>query len=254
MEFLPKLDIEEDLAILEDMDEQVINVTETDLSVDQVEDKPMDIFIGKPTNNNKVSRPSNKKQVKIKEPKQTIKALNDIDEEDAVELKPLKKVKKPLSEKQKAHLERIRVKALEKKKEKAAMRKAALQKVNEEYESKKTYKKRTIKTNPKIIKEEIEHSQPNNLTPEQNEIKKQNKPKPKTEDESFIDFMSNMGKYQQYMTEYNKKQEALKPKPKPKPIIKKPVVNPDVKVLPPTLIPKILKQEPDNPYDSIFKW
>jgi hypothetical protein len=253
MEFLPKLDIEEDLAILEDMDEPVINVTETDLSVDQVEDKPMDIFVGKPTNNNKVSRPSNKKQVKIKEPKQTIKALTDIEEEEEVEVKPLKKVKKPLSEKQKAHLERIRVKALEKKKEKAAMRKAALQKVNEDYEAKKTYKKRTIKPNPKIIKEDIEHSQPNNLTPEQNTIKKQQQQtKPKSEDDSFIDFMSNMGKYQHYMTEYNKKQ-AVKTKPKP---ALRPVVNPDVKIVKstPTPIPKILKQQPDNPYDSIFKW
>lgn len=242
MENFPQLDIQEDLAILEDMDEPVINIIEQDLSMEQVEDKPMDIFIGKPTNNNKVSRPTNKKQVKIKNPKKEMEILNTIDEEEP----PLKKIKKPLSEKQKAHLERIRAKALIKRKEKAQMKKEALEKVNEEYAAKKTYKKRTIKTNPILPEETKEIKKPNNLSDEEN-ANRQLKQKPKkTDDESFIDFMENMGKFQNYMVDFNNTKKIKK-----KPIL--PVRQEKIKVLP-NPVPEILKQKSDNPYDSIFQW
>ena len=154
-----------------------------------------------------------------------------------------KKVKKPLSEKQKAHLDRIRKLALVKKKEKAAMRKKALAKVNEEYESKKQYKKRTIKVNDEI--ERIDSPPPN---PIKERVEKHQAPKKElTDDDSFINFMDNMGKYQKYMINYENKQKKTKP---PIQVVKK--IIPQASV--PQQVPSHLKMKDNDPYANIFSW
>lgn len=251
MEFLPNLEIQEDLENLESDDEVSLDVTCEDLSMPIKEPSPMDIFKGKPTNGQKIGKPTNKKRVMIADPKESIEAQSlPVIEEEEEPRKPIKKQKKPLSEKQKAHLDRIRKLALEKKREKAQMRKEALKKVNEDYESKKAYKKRTIKVNEKI-------EEPPSPPPERKQFKerveKHYTPEKEEdtallEDNAFIGFMENMGKYQRYMINHQNKQNKNKPQrqappaPKPKPA---PVPAPP---------PAHLLVKENDPYADIFKW
>tara|TARA_R110002072_G_scaffold41120_2_gene115949 strand:- start:8711 stop:9484 length:774 start_codon:yes stop_codon:yes gene_type:complete len=257
MEFLPNLDIEEDLANLANSDDEcepVMDVVKEDLSMSIKEPSPMDIFKGKPTNGVKVGKPVNKKRVKIVDPEKAIKAqqepMETIEEEIEEPVKPekVKKAKKPLSDKQKAHLDRIRKLALEKKKEKALMRKEALKKVNDEYEAKKTYKKRTIKVNEKIEEPPSPPPNPIKQRVEKQYPKKHAEDTPLTDDQSFIGFMENMGKYQKYMINYQNKQNKNKPPPQPKP---QPKPTPKPKPQPP---PPHLQMRDNDPYADIFKW
>tara|TARA_R110002072_G_scaffold225_2_gene1686 strand:- start:5834 stop:6616 length:783 start_codon:yes stop_codon:yes gene_type:complete len=260
MEFLPNLEIQEDLSNLDSDNEEELgrfDVIQEDLSGPLTEPSPMDIFTGKPTNGVKIGKPTNKKRVVIKNPKDSIASLKDPKEEiesqqlsdieecveEPVPTPTPKKVKKPLSEKQKAHLDRIRKLALVKKKEKAAMRKKALAKVNEEYESKKQYKKRTIKVNDEI--ERIDSPPPN---PIKERVEKHQAPKKElTDDDSFINFMDNMGKYQKYMINYENKQKKTKP---PIQVVKK--IIPQASV--PQQVPSHLKMKDNDPYANIFSW
>tara|TARA_R110002153_G_scaffold219844_1_gene372348 strand:+ start:537 stop:1283 length:747 start_codon:yes stop_codon:yes gene_type:complete len=248
MEFLPNLEIQEDLSNLDSDNEEELgrfDVIQEDLSGPLTEPSPMDIFTGKPTNGVKIGKPTNKKRVVIKDPKEEIESQQLSDIEECVE-EPAptpKKVKKPLSEKQKAHLDRIRKLALVKKKEKAAMRKKALAKVNEEYESKKQYKKRTIK-----VKEEIERIDSPPPNPIKERVEKHQAPKKElTDDDSFINFMDNMGKYQKYMINYENKQKKTKP---PIQVVKK--IIPQASV--PQQVPSHLKMKDNDPYANIFSW
>ena len=83
MDALPELDIQEDL---EELDDEVVEGTSKEPSVAE----PEDIFAGKPTNGKQA---------------------------------PPKPKKRPVSEKQRAHLDRIRVKALESKAKKQRLKK-----------------------------------------------------------------------------------------------------------------------------------
>ena len=256
MEFLPNLEIQEDLENLES-DEEVVDVVCEDLSMPIKEPSPMDIFKGKPTNGQKIGKPTNKKRVIIPDPTESIEAQSmpviEEEEEEEVVSKPIKKQKKPLSAKQKAHLDRIRKLALEKKREKAQMRKEALKKVNEDYESKKAYKKRTIKVNEKI-------EEPPSPPPERKQFKerveKHYTPEKEEdtallEDNAFIGFMENMGKYQRYMINHQNKQNKNKPQRQapPPPAPPKPVQKRQPAPPPPHLLVK-----ENDPYADIFKW
>ena len=190
MEFLPNLEIQEDLSNLDSDNEEELgrfDVIQEDLSGPLTEPSPMDIFTGKPTNGVKIGKPTNKKRVVIKNPKK------------------------------------------------------ALAKVNEEYESKKQYKKRTIKVNDEI--ERIDSPPPN---PIKERVEKHQAPKKElTDDDSFINFMDNMGKYQKYMINYENKQKKTKP---PIQVVKK--IIPQASV--PQQVPSHLKMKDNDPYANIF--
>ena len=182
MEALPELDIQEDL---EELDDEVVEEVVKEVSVAQ----PEDIFAGKPTNGKQA---------------------------------PSKPKKRPVSEKQKAHLDRIRVKALESKAEKQRLKKETQEKFQAECEARKSAKK--------------EAPPPPELEPE---------PLPEVDTEAkeqshFITFMENMERFETMKHERRMRAEARvkdlqPPKPKPKPA------------------PEIL-QVPHNPYQDAFDW
>jgi len=260
MENFPQLDIQDDLDNLNSDNEDMSVVISEDLTPLEV-NAPMDrIFMGKPTNGKKVSKPTNKKKVVIQ--KEQIPQDIEISEED--ESKPLKKVKKPLSEKQKAHLARIRKLAAEKKAAKKAAKEEALAKVNEEHKAKNIYKKRTkqvkdvIEPAPEPIDKVDKEFQKRVVKVDPEEVKRK---KWQDEEEQFIRFMSRMEKYEAVKAGYAAQQRAAADKKKrqveaqqkkeknkvsvSQTALKKPVKN---------VVPKILKPQSENPYDGIFQW
>jgi hypothetical protein len=164
---------------------------------------------------------------------QTIKDVEDAENEvdsPFIEPEKPKKKKRELSEKQKAHLDRIRKLAVEKKKQKADAKKEALKKVNEEHKprsykprKKKTEEQKKYQERTKVIDDTDPREQqaqnqktstPDNFVPShkaQQEEKRQNA----VQDDkmSFMNFMGNMEKYLIMRDEYDKK----KPKPKAQP-------------------------------------
>lgn len=185
MDALPELDIQEDL---EELDDEVVEGTSKEPSVAE----PEDIFAGKPTNGKQA---------------------------------PPKPKKRPVSEKQRAHLDRIRVKALESKAEKQRLKKETQEKFQAEHEARKSAKKEA----PPKPKPEPEPE----LIPEVSTAAK--------EQSHFITFMENMGRFQTMKHEHRLSAEArvkdLQPPPQPKP---KPA-------------PEILRV-PHNPYQDAFDW
>ena len=255
MEFLPDLDIQEDLELLAAEDNQDVSIAVQDLSKDVGKTAPRDIFVGKPTNG---SKPQPQTQVKRVVKKGTVTPINDttvldnsdrrlIDAEEepekVIEVLNTKKAKKPLSEKQKAHLERIRIKALEAKREKARLKKEVKERVENEVREKRGRKKVVVVDASEKVKEQF--------------IEKTQLPTPPpqvTNDPtlSFNNFMQNMEKYKRMKYDYQNKQlEATKkamayqqtrlvePKPQPKP-----------KPAPSIIVPP----KPKNPYYDIFSW
>ena len=250
MDFLPELDIQQDLELLAEEDNKDVSIAVEDLSKSVGPTLPKDIFVGKPTNGSKPKPQVNKRVVK----KGTVTPVNDDvimdndnrrlidvnDEPDKVdEVLDNKKVKKPLSEKQKAHLEKIRIKALAAKKEKARLKKEVKERVEMEVRQ-----KRKGKTKSQGVVQEPE--------PEPEFIEKTQLPKaPQVTfdpNQSFNNFMANMDKYKRMKYDYQNKQRAAqekqlqyqqpKPKPQPKPAPQH-IVRP---------------QKPSNPYDGIFNW
>ena len=188
MDALPELDIQEDL---EELDDEVAEEVVKEPSVAQ----PEDIFAGKPTNGKQA---------------------------------PSKPKKRPVSEKQKAHLDRIRVKALESKAEKQRLKKETQEKFQAEYEARKSAKKEAP---PKPEPTPPPEPEPQPL-PEVNTAAK--------EQSHFITFMENMERFETMKHERRMSAEARvkdlqPPKPKPKPA------------------PEIL-QVPHNPYQDAFDW
>ena len=192
-------------------------------------------------------------------------------QEDPIFKKP-KKQKKPPSEKQLAHLARIRQLAAEKKALKTKAKAEALAKVNEEHKA-KSYKPRKKKVeldeNKKIIEEVTqeqtqaynektiakEYIEPTKITPNESntpedfnkshkeKVKKDKVNKEEEERNSFIQFMSNMETYKKMKSEYKAKQPKPQPPPRPRqvatPVRREP--------------PSILKPpEPPNPYADYF--
>lgn len=192
-------------------------------------------------------------------------------QEDPIFKKP-KKQKKPPSEKQLAHLARIRQLAAEKKALKTKAKAEALAKVNEEHKA-KSYKPRKKKVeldeNKRIIEQVTEEQtqaynektiakeyiEPTKITPNESntpedfnkshkeKVKKDKVNKEEEERNSFIQFMSNMETYKKMKSEYKAKQPKPQPPPRPRqvatPVRREP--------------PSILKPpEPPNPYADYF--
>lgn len=269
MDFLPVLDIQEDLDLLE---EEEIDIIQEDLSLPVMESKPVDIFIGKPTNGKKVSRPTNKKVVKISIPIEEDTIEEDLQNDEPVVSATLTgdavsasgtsevkvKKKRPITEKQKAHLVKIRAKAVAAKKEKTRLRKIALEKVDAELkEQKKTYKKRTLK-----VKEEIDIAEEEEVNPEfKKRVEPTSKQIPMTEQESFMKFMNHMETYKVFKSESKAALSAANVREakesrqveQPKLVSKRP--HPPTKPIEiPHSMPSILQVKDKNPYSNIFAW
>ena len=193
-------------------------------------------------------------------------------QEDPIFKKP-KKQKKPPSEKQLAHLSRIRQIAKEKKALKTKAKAEALAKVNEEHKA-KSYKPRKKKVeldeNKRIIEEVTqqqtqaykektiakEYIEPTKITPNESntpedfnkshkeQVKKDKLNKEEQERNSFMQFMSNMETYKKMKSEYKAKQPKPPPRPRAAPQ-RQQVVRQEP--------PSILKPpEPPNPYADYF--
>ena len=197
-------------------------------------------------------------------PQKIQNTIDEVEKNEQIEDSPFvskvteTKKKKELSEKQKAHLDRIRKLALEKKKEKLKAKKEALEKVEEEHkprsykprkkktEEEKKYKEKTLKVEVNEPREQPENN-PKNSTPEdfvpshKENLEKQKKTKEEQEKLSFMNFMGNMEKYMILKDDYEKKKNvSRKPQPKPQQKIKQPI---PVPLKPP---------EPVNPYSNYF--
>ena len=192
-------------------------------------------------------------------------------QEDPIFKKP-KKQKKPPSEKQLAHLARIRQLAAEKKALKTKAKAEALAKVNEEHKA-KSYKPRKKKVeldeNKRIIEQVTEEQtqaynektiakeyiEPTKITPNESntpedfnkshkeKVKKDKVNKEEEERNSFIQFMSNMETYKKMKSEYKAKQ------PKPQPPTRPRQVATPVRREPPSILKP---PEPPNPYADYF--
>ena len=191
MDALPELDIQEDL---EELDDEVTEEVVKEPSVAQ----PEDIFAGKPTNGKQA---------------------------------PPKPKKRPVSEKQRAHLDRIRVKALESKAEKQRLKKETQEKFQAEHEARKSAKKEAP---PKPKPPPPPEPEPEPLPEVSTAAKEQS---------HFITFMENMGRFQTMKHEHRLSAEArvkdLQPPPPPPPK--------------PAKAPEILRV-PHNPYQDAFDW
>ena len=178
------------------------------------------------------------------------------------------KKKKELSEKQIAHLNKIRGMALEKRKAKAAAKKEAVDKVkaqvSEEHkpkyykpkpkktpeekalekEAKKKYKKQTMEVEENNIQTTIEETTPADFVPtHKSKIKEKKEIKQFSEQDSFNNFMGNMEAYLKMRDEYEQKK-------KPK-IIKSPIIKKSAPQKP-APVPTILQPIDENPFSSYF--
>jgi hypothetical protein len=190
----------------------------------------------------------------------------DVEEEDDspfIKAKPVKK-KKELSEKQKAHLDKIRKLALEKKQAKMKAKQEALEKVDEEHKAKhykprrkkteeqKDYEKKTTKiddTEPRE-KQVEKKATPDDFVPShKEEIKRKKEQQLKDEENAFMNFMGNMEKYLLLKDNYDRKKRAKNSKTN----LSKSSSN-NIKQTPkPTPKPApLVPEEPPNPYAHYF--
>lgn len=181
------------------------------------------------------------------------------------------KKKKELSEKQIAHLNKIRGMALEKRKAKAAAKKEAVDKVkaqiSEEHkpkyykpkpkktseekalerEAKKKYKKQTMSVEENNIKKEIEETTPDDFVPShKSEVKEKVEKDLFNKQDSFNHFMGNMENYLKMRDAHEQKK---KPRETKSPIRKKSQPIPIPKKHP---IPTILQPIDENPFSNYF--
>jgi len=259
MDKLPILDIQSDISNLDSDNEEVEIVCE-DLSLPLELSKPKDIFIGKPTNK-QVKKPMlesvkkrkivSKREIEIPTQLKTAPAVADdfVDKTDQIEdIEDIKVRKKPLSEKQRLHLERIRVKALESKIEKSRIKKEIKHRVETEVKTER--KKQKEKKSEVVVEEKLSEDFKERLKVPSDEEKARKKIE--MENHSFTNFMSNMEKYKVMKFQYKSQQER-KSQPKSQPTQERksqPKPQPTQKPLPPTIIPK----KPISEYDSIFEW
>ncbi len=242
MDKLPILDIQSDISNLDSDNEEVEIVCE-DLSLPLEISKPTDIFIGKPTNK-QVKKPMlesvkhrkivSKREIEIPD------AVADDKTDQIEDIEDIKVRKKPLSEKQRLHLERIRVKALESKMEKSRIKKEIKHRVETEVKTER--KKQKEKKTEVVVEEKLSDDFKERLKVPSDEEKARKKIE--MENHSFTNFMSNMEKYKVMKFQYK---SQLKQKPQPKP---QPLPQPQPQPLPQTIIPK----KPKSEYDSIFEW
>lgn len=231
MDSMPVLDI----VPVESIEEEVI-VSYEDLADESLPTN--DIFVHKPypTNNTKTKdipeRAVKKKVVRIKlpeeepeedEPEEGHWAMGPEEPEEPQEPinivieEPPKKKKKPLSEKQRLHLQKARVKALEKKK--------AI-KLKKEQISKK-------------VKAEVEE-----------QIYSQKAAPPPPKQDGFEIFLNHMSQFKNYETLHLAEQNAKREKEADI----KSKINKIISPAQPKPAPKILTQKPKNIYASAFEW
>ena len=222
MNLLPTLEIEEDLEKLrsdsDNEDNEEINIIVDDLTQNIEISKPRDIFIGKPTNNLKnieFDLPEKRVIKNIKKP--NINVLNDIGEP----------IKKPLSDKQRAHLEKIRVKAIQSKKDKAELKREVKKRVESEVRRERAKLKAISK--PTLIKPTSVKSIPVKPIPVKPIPVKPIAVKPiaveqipvkldQLDEQAFMKFMTNMEKYKVFSKSYKTvNQGKLSPRPKTPP-------------------------------------
>tara|TARA_R110000787_G_scaffold285358_1_gene400783 strand:- start:560 stop:1234 length:675 start_codon:yes stop_codon:yes gene_type:complete len=191
-------------------------------------------------------------------------AKQEEEKQPFVKKQPIQKKKKELSEKQIAHLDKIRGMALEKRQVKATAKKEALQKVVETHQPKyykakpkksqaekqlekeaiAKYKKTTIPID-ETIKEHVADKTPEDFVPEHKEIVKQKKQNVELETQhNFNHFMGNMEKYLKLRTDYEKAKQPVVKETVPHIEKPKPVKEPVPQMLTP--------QEPQNMYSSFF--
>jgi hypothetical protein len=240
---LPKLDIVEDI-------EEIMEDDET-----EAEPEPQEII----------------------SPEEHMEALKIEEEKRQPFVKKEVKKKRELSEKQKAHLEKIRGMALEKRKAKAAAKKAAVDKVVSEVkeqhkpkyykpkpkktaeekalerEAKKKYKKQTMEVQENNIKTEVEETTPKDFVPSHKEKQREKKEQEAlTQQQSFVNFMGNMEMYlkmrdahaqkklENNQNDVMEKKQPVKKEAKPK-VSKKPEP-----------VPSILQAVDENPFSNYF--
>ena len=266
MEHLPQLDITEDLELLAKDDNLDVSIVSEDLSKPIGPSKPQDIFVGKPTNNNIKKTP---KQIETQKEEIIVKKgnVNIMDDENKLEeTKELIKVKKPLSDKQKAHLAKIRVKALEAKKEKARLKKEVKERVEIEVREKRGRKKKV-----QIVEKDVSDKATEQFAQQINKPL----PKPAQPEYNFNNFMSHMEKYQRMQYDYQMRQleitkktqdEQLRKEEAKKQADKKKLDSQmaqlkyqqsrlNNKALPTPKLPTTIQpQKPKNPYDEFFSW
>ena len=173
------------------------------------------------------------------------------------------KKKKELSEKQLAHLNKIRGMALEKRQTKATAKKEAIDKVKEEVsnehkpkyykpkpkktkeekeeekELKKKYKKQTMEVNEEIVEDNKEPT-PEDFVPKHKAVIKEKKEKQLfNQQDSFNHFMGNMESYLKLREEHDRSKPKQKPKQEP---VKQTVSQPI----------DILQPINDNPFSNYF--
>lgn len=186
--------------------------------------------------------------------------------------KTAQKKKKELSEKQIAHLNKIRGMALEKRKAKAQAKKEAVDKVkaqvSEEHkpkyykpkpkktaeekalerEAKKKYKKQTMQVEENNIQTEIEEKTPEEFVPTHKAQVKEKKDKELfDQQDSFNHFMGNMETYLKMRDEYEKEKKPVTTK---SPIKSKPIPIPKKQIKP--QVPTILQPIEENPFSNYF--
>lgn len=207
------MDLLPDLAIEEDIEKLGLNDNdEDDLTMEEMEGGPDDKLPVEPIQNSEPKVQHTDIFIDKPTTKNTKKKLKTINEEEDVEEKPKKK-KKEISEKQRAHLDRIRAKALENKRIKSIAKAKAVQEVKDSFKKKKKVPK--TKTDLQF-EEKIEEDKQENTKNEK-----------ATDFSSFHYFMENMSKFENMKREYNHKTQPKPipvPKPVPKPQPKKPAI------------------------------
>ncbi len=191
-------------------------------------------------------------------------------EDNSPFVKP-KKEKRELSDKQKSHLEKIRVLAVEKKNAKSKAKKEAMDIINKEHKAKsykskeqlklekeerklereekklakQKYKEKTIKINDEIKENDLTKTS-DDFIPIHKEEKKQEKIN--NDISSFSNFMNNMENYLKLRDDFERKKQPIKKQEDKQKKTKKEEIKPQaIKQQPINLI-----TTPDNPYINYF--
>ena len=191
------------------------------------------------------------------------------------------KKKKELSEKQIAHLEKIRGMALEKRRAKAKAKKEAVDKVTAEVseqhkpkyykpkpkktaeekalekEAKRKYKKQTMEVENEVVKSEVDETTPEDFVPTHKAVEREKKEKQIfNQQDSFNHFMGNMENYLKLRDAYqeqklskNQNDVADTPKPTPEPRMTRSKTKAKAKQ---HSIPTILKPAVESPFSNYF--
>jgi len=195
MDKLPALD--EDLAAIDEADEDFPNVDLAVRSVETLEDTEMSA----------AEKQEEACPFIIRKKKKETEMSPPVNDEGEVLAEP--KPKKPRSEKQLAHMKKLqemRVMRKEKAERLAKEKEIKLQKLKEDREAKKLYKQRTKKAPAEVQYED----------PEEKWTPTPKKPPPTPQDE-FFEFMNNMDKYKKLKAHFKKEEQVAQTQAKTAP-------------------------------------